>query len=90
MPDVQPTFYERGSKVLALAAYYGCDVLILGAWGCGAFKNDPKLVASVFWRLLSVSGNYWGRFKKVVFSVYDKWGDLPNFNAFADRFPPSK
>ncbi len=87
--DIPLTFHERASKVLALAAAQGCEVLVLGAWGCGAFKNDPRLVADVFWKQLSPSGGFWGRFQTVLFSVFDKWEGHPNFNAFAGRFRSS-
>lgn len=30
----------------SIPAAFGCDVVMLGAWGCGVFKNDPRLVAN--------------------------------------------
>ena len=33
------------SKLLGLAIHQGCDVLVLGAWGCGVFRNDPAMVS---------------------------------------------
>jgi uncharacterized protein (TIGR02452 family) len=83
IPDV---FRERIGKVLGLAADQGCETLLLGAWGCGAFRNDPKLVARLFWDYLNPNGAYWGRFPKVVFSVLDRHESLGNFHAFTDKF----
>jgi uncharacterized protein (TIGR02452 family) len=60
---------ERGAKVLSLAAYNGCDALVLGAWGCGVFRNDPFMVAQMFADYLLPDGLFWGRFKSLLFSV---------------------
>ncbi len=79
-------FKERSSKLLALAAYHGCEVLVLGAWGCGAFRNDPDLVAPIFAEQLKPGGPYWGRFHKVVFSVLDTSPAQNIYKAFAGQF----
>ena len=42
------TFYSNGSiGVLAIAQAYGYTTLVLGAWGCGAFANDPHRASLV-------------------------------------------
>ena len=43
---------SRVKKILDVAAKEKVEVLILGAWGCGAFKNDSKVVANAFFTLL--------------------------------------
>lgn len=43
---------SRVKKILDVAAKEKVEVLILGAWGCGAFKNDSKVVANAFLTLL--------------------------------------
>lgn len=60
---------DRASKVLSLAAHYNCDALVLGAWGCGVFRNDPTVVAQTFADFLLPHQPFWGRFKTVLFSV---------------------
>lgn len=60
-------------------------VLILGAWGCGVFRNDPHQVAQGFRRCLMA--DFPGMFEKVVFAIPGK--DSPNHRIFlsimADR-----
>ncbi len=40
--------YQRISSMLYCAATYGYTHLVLGAWGCGAFGNNPEEVAELF------------------------------------------
>lgn len=52
-----PANYEeiiisRIKKILDVAAKEKVEMLILGAWGCGAFKNDSNVVANAFYTLL--------------------------------------
>ena len=79
IPEV---FYARTTKLLSLAAYHNCDTLILGAWGCGVFRNQPSLVATMFADLLLANGPFWGRFKKVIFSVLDSSKNKGTFMEF--------
>jgi uncharacterized protein (TIGR02452 family) len=60
----------RMDKMLALALKQGNETLILGAWGCGVFKNDPKEIAELFKKYLHAK--YKNKFKRVVFAVLTK------------------
>ncbi|GAA4164185.1 hypothetical protein GCM10022217_34360 [Chryseobacterium ginsenosidimutans] len=60
----------RMDKMFALALNQGNETLILGAWGCGVFKNDPKEIAELFNKHLH--GKYKNKFKRVVFAVLTK------------------
>lgn len=62
---------SRIEKLLGLCANEGCRTLILGAWGCGVFRNDPFEIASLFKEKL-YSAKFDGVFKKVVFAIYDR------------------
>lgn len=77
---------QRAGKLLALACDQGCDALLLGAWGCGVFRNDPEVVAGVFGELLLPGGAYFGRFAHLRFSVLSSGEDQTNYLAFAGRF----
>lgn len=66
---LETLYKERMVKILQVAAYHGHKTIILGAWGCGAFCNDPKLVANAF----SFALNQVPAFEHVCFPVYDIW-----------------
>jgi uncharacterized protein (TIGR02452 family) len=78
IPEV---FHQRSDYLLALAASQGYQHLILGAWGCGVFRNDPALVAKTF--MGHLKGGAWaGRFAHVTFSVWDTSAHQETFMAF--------
>lgn len=72
---------ERIKLILDVAIVNEDFNLILGAFGCGVFGNDPYMVASVFRDLLH--GEYKNVFNKVIFAV-PKGADKTNFNAFME------
>jgi uncharacterized protein (TIGR02452 family) len=41
--------------------------LVLGAWGCGVFQNDPEEIAELFKEALT--GPFAHQFKRMVFAV---------------------
>lgn len=57
---------ERIRFIIRIAATYGCENLILGAFGCGVFGNDPELVAKCF---LDAIDEYSNSFKNIIFAV---------------------
>ena len=67
--SVRDEMRERINKVLAIMAGHGHDAAVLGAWGCGVFKNDPEVIAELFAKALR--GKFAGAFAKVVFAILD-------------------
>jgi uncharacterized protein (TIGR02452 family) len=56
---------RRAARVLQVAAAHGHQRLILGAWGCGVFANDPIAVSRAF--RAAIDENRF--FEHVVFAV---------------------
>jgi uncharacterized protein (TIGR02452 family) len=83
-PDIRATLGERAGHVLAAAAEHGHRTLVLGAWGCGVFRNDPAHVAAVFHRWLT--GTFRGAFDRVVFAVWERSPAQGNRQAFDRQF----
>lgn len=67
---------KRIHRVLAIARAYNYQSLVLGAWGCGAFGNDPRQTATDFRQALEV--DFAGAFERVVFAIAD-WSDGRRF-----------
>ncbi len=71
-------------RVLSIARAYGYAELVLGAWGCGAFGNDPRQAARDFRNALE--GEFNGAFREVVFAITD-WSPERRFlGPFRDTF----
>lgn len=84
--EIPGVLQARMDKVLALFAAKRCDTLVLGAWGCGVFRNCPQMVAASFAEFLKPGGPYHGRFQRVRFSVLDRSETQPIYAAFAECF----
>ncbi|WP_407555572.1 TIGR02452 family protein [Streptomyces sp. Pv4-95] len=76
----------RAERVLEVAAVGGHRQLVLGAWGCGVFRNEPAEVARAFATHLLDGGRFAGRFDRVVFAVPDRREDSPTRAAFTRVF----
>lgn len=72
---VEATFRRRIEMVLSAAVAFDQSAIVLGAWGCGVFRNDPALVARLFGEFLLGDGPYRHAFSHVVFAVLDRKGD---------------
>ncbi|WP_405514117.1 TIGR02452 family protein [Streptomyces canus] len=77
----------RAGQVLSVAVAEGYRRLVLGAWGCGVFQNDPAQVAGAFRALLEPGGRFAGAFEHVVFGVLDRTRDAAVRAAFVRAFP---
>lgn len=75
---------RRIHRVLAIARAYGHSALVLGAWGCGAFHNDPYRTATDFRDALE--NDFSGAFSDVVFAIKDWTRDRRTLGPFRDVF----
>lgn len=86
LPLVESTLRRRADLVLQVAQAHGLERLVLGAWGCGVFRNEPAQVASAFAELLKPPGRFARAFQEVLFSVYDRGEPPSTFRAFEHAF----
>jgi uncharacterized protein (TIGR02452 family) len=61
-------------------------VIVLGAWGCGVFSNDPVEIAGWMYEALLENSLFVGAFDRVIFAVLDGSENQQTFRAFRDRF----
>lgn len=70
---------KRICRVLDIASQNHVEVMILGAFGCGAFRNPPEIVAQAM--LDAVNGHLYD-FGVVEFAVYCPPYDTKNYDVF--------
>jgi len=72
--------------MLSLAHKNKCKYVILGAWGCGVFKNNPVDIADAFYEVL-VDDGYERLFDQVVFAIINDNNSVGNnVDVFKETF----
>lgn len=66
--QIIPVMQTRIDKLLSLFAEKGEEILVLGAWGCGVFQNEPDEIAKLFYEALH--NRFQDVFEQVEFAVY--------------------
>lgn len=79
-------FKSRIRNIFEAALDNGVEVMILGAFGCGAFKNPPGLVAKAFHEVID-EDHYSNYIRKIVFAIKRTEND-DNYHAFDEEFSP--
>jgi uncharacterized protein (TIGR02452 family) len=77
--DLLALHEKRLRRILEVALSEGCDTIILGAFGCGAFQNNPEVVAQANRNVIK---DYLHAFKNIEFAVYCSPRDDRNFKIF--------
>lgn len=86
---------EKIRTIFRITLNHGHDAIVLGAWGCGAFKNPPQHIAKMFHQIMD-EAEFRNRFKKIVFAIIDRRNidightKIGNFLPFQEEFSISK
>ena len=80
LPNLESILNRRIHGMLRAAAAEGYSRLVLGAWGCGNFGNDPQLVAKLFHEALRED------FEEVAMAVFDNSEDQYRYSCFEKYF----
>lgn len=83
--ELEKLLTSRVRRIFEVAVANGNEVLILGAFGCGAFRNPPEIVARVFYNVMQ---EYLDRFDVIEYAVYHTERELANFEAFSSVMAP--
>lgn len=82
---LQHLLESRIKNIFEVAIENNVEVLVLGAWGCGAFHNPPEIVAKAF-RAVLLRSRYAHAFEKVVFALPESAGKNRNLAMFQSVF----
>ena len=81
--DLLDIYKKRINCVLDIARYAKSEVVILGAFGCGAFANPPELVA---YAMNAAINEHKYDFKTIELAIYCSPRDTSNYEVFAKEF----
>ena len=77
--------------IFRIGLVHGHDSLVLGALGCGAFRNPPRHVARLFHEVMD-EPEFKDKFRRIIFAILDdhnahqKHNPVGNFRPFAEEF----
>lgn len=77
--ELEKLLTARIRRIFEIAVANANDMLILGAFGCGAFRNPPHIVAKVF---NAVMKDYLCYFDTIEYAVYHTEREMANYEAF--------
>jgi uncharacterized protein (TIGR02452 family) len=83
-PEAGDLMQKRIHRILSISQAYGYSELVLGAWGCGAFGNDPHRTAADFRQALE--NDFSGAFSDIVFAITDWSLERKFLGPFRDVF----
>jgi uncharacterized protein (TIGR02452 family) len=74
---------EKIEAMLTAPLFFGATYLVLGAWGCGAFKNDPEFMADAFYEQLM---KFKGQYDNITFGIINDRNSVgDNFSIFKKK-----
>ena len=83
--SLKSLFKSRIKNIFEAAIDNKVEVIILGAFGCGAFKNPPAVVAEAFHEVIDENG-YADNFRKIVFAIKCNPNNTKNLDVFQEEF----
>jgi uncharacterized protein (TIGR02452 family) len=81
--ELQELHLQRVDRIFQVAAENGAEVLILGAFGCGAFCNPPEVVAKAF---KTIQKKYERYFDVIEYAVFCGKQETRNYDTFVETF----
>ena len=64
----------------------GHDSLVLGAWGCGAYRNPPTQIARLFHEVME-EAEFKGKYRKIVFAIIEDHNSRKSHNPEGNLLP---
>jgi len=80
--ELEKLLTSRIRRIFEIAVANGNEVLILGAFGCGAFRNPPEVVAKVFNKVMQ---EFRDNVDVIEYAVYHTEREKGNFETFKNE-----
>lgn len=84
--NYESTTLDKIRLMVSIPSKHNIEYLILGAWGCGVFKNNPKKMSNFFKQVLITEG-YSSLYKKVIFGIINDHNSVSNnYEVFRNHY----
>lgn len=70
VPHLVEVFKCKMRTVLRIGLHHGHDALVLGAWGCGAYRCPPRHVARLFHEVI-MENEFRDKYRQIVFAIIE-------------------
>ncbi|MFP3727529.1 TIGR02452 family protein [Priestia filamentosa] len=80
--QIHPVMKKRIEKILVLGIHHGYKKIVLGAFGCGVFKNRPEDVSSYFKEVILKNPKIRNQYEEIVFAVLDLTDKKQTYQTF--------
>lgn len=87
-PQIAETTRCKMRTILRLGLKHGNDSLVLGAFGCGAFRNPPEQIASLFKEVIN-EPEFKNKYRRIIFAIIDDFNAYQSHNPYGN-FKPFK
>ena len=86
VPSLVNGIKNKMRTILRIGLRKGHDALVLGAWGCGAFRNPPSHIASLFHEILE-EVEFKNKYRKIVFAILEDHNSRKEHNREGNLIP---
>ncbi len=85
-PELVLGIKNKMRTVFRIGLHKGHDALVLGAWGCGAFRNPPAHIARLFHEVL-LEEEFRNRYRKIAFAIVEDHNSRKSHNPDGNLLP---
>ena len=85
-PELVQGIKNKMRTVFRIGLHKEHDALVLGAWGCGAFRNPPAQVAHLFHEVME-EAEFKNKFQKIVFAIIEDHNSKKSHNPEGNLLP---
>ena len=89
IPEHAAAIKNKMRTLFRIALLKGHDALVLGAWGCGAFRNPPAQIARLFHTVMD-EAEFKDRFRAIVFAIIEDHNSGKEHNPEGNLLPFQK
>ena len=86
VPEHVVIIMNKMRTVFRIGLEHGHDSLVLGAWGCGAYRNPPSQIAHLFHEIM-MENEFKNKYRKIAFAIIEDHNSRKTHNPQGNLMP---